>query len=87
MPIAPHFNDPTFWRQRAEASRVLAEQMSDETLKKMTLTIAGDYEKLAAGPDTVFADAGESADAFSWLASGNDSPAAISESLSGVRSV
>jgi hypothetical protein len=38
MPDAPH---------RAEESRVLAEQMSDETSKQMMLRIAGDYDKLA----------------------------------------
>jgi len=32
----------------AKASRVVAEQMTDETLKKMMLTIADDYDKLAA---------------------------------------
>ena len=48
MPIAPHLNDPEHWRQRAQESRVLAEQMSDETSKKMMLKIADDYEKLAA---------------------------------------
>ena len=48
MPIAAHLNDPEHWRQRAEESRVLAEQMSDETSKKMMLKIADDYEKLAA---------------------------------------
>jgi hypothetical protein len=46
--IAPHFNDPSHWHQRAEESRVLAEQMSDETAKKMMLRIADDYEMLAA---------------------------------------
>ena len=47
MPDAPHFNDPEHWRRRAEESRVLAEQMSDETSKQMMLRIAGDYDKLA----------------------------------------
>jgi len=47
MPIAPHFNDPDHWRQRAEESRILAEQMSDETEKKTMLGIADDYDKLA----------------------------------------
>jgi hypothetical protein len=47
MFIAPHFNDPEHWRQRAEESRVLAEQMSDETAKRMMLRIADDYEMLA----------------------------------------
>jgi len=48
MPTTPYFKDPEYWRQRAEESGVLAEQMSDETSKKMMLKIADDYEKLAA---------------------------------------
>ena len=48
MPIAPHFNDPEYYRRRAEESRVLAEQMRDETSKKIMLGIANDYEKRAA---------------------------------------
>jgi len=47
MRIAPHFNDPQHWCQRAEEARVLAEQMSDETAKGMMLRIAEDYDKLA----------------------------------------
>jgi hypothetical protein len=45
--IAPHFNDPGHWHQRAEEARVLAEQMIDETAKRMMLRIADDYEMLA----------------------------------------
>ena len=41
MPIAPHFNDPDHWRQRAEESRILAEQMSDEAEKKTMLGACG----------------------------------------------
>jgi hypothetical protein len=48
MPDIAHLNDPEHWRRRAEESRALAEQMSDETSKKMMLKIADDYEKLAA---------------------------------------
>jgi hypothetical protein len=47
MPEVSHFNDPEHWRQRAKEARALAEQMSDETAKKMMLEIADDYEKLA----------------------------------------
>jgi len=48
MPDVPHFNDPEHWQRRAEESRVLAEQMNDETAQKIMLRIADDYEKLAA---------------------------------------
>jgi|SRR6516164_11200194 hypothetical protein len=48
MRVAPHFNNPQHWQQRAEESRVMAEQMSDETAKGMMLGIADDYDKLAA---------------------------------------
>ena len=47
MPDVPHLKDPEHWRRRAEESRVLAEQMRDETSKKIMLGIANDYEKLA----------------------------------------
>jgi hypothetical protein len=47
MPLAPHFNDPQHWLNRAEESRVLAEQMIDETAKEMMLRIVDDYRKLA----------------------------------------
>jgi hypothetical protein len=47
MPNAPHFNDPEHWRQRAEESRVLAEQMTDEAARNTMLGIADDYDKLA----------------------------------------
>ena len=48
MPADRHLNDSEQWRGRAEVSRILAEQISDETSKKMMLKIADDYEKLAA---------------------------------------
>ena len=47
MPVAPHFNNADHWRQRAEETRILAEQMSDEAEKKTMLGIAADYDKLA----------------------------------------
>jgi hypothetical protein len=47
MPVAPHFNDPEHWQQRAEEARALAESMQDAVAKATMLRIAGDYEKLA----------------------------------------
>ena len=46
MSNAPHFNDPDHWRHRAEETRILAQQMSDETAKKLMLRIAGDCEPI-----------------------------------------
>jgi hypothetical protein len=47
MPGGAHLNDPEHWRHRAEETRVLAEQMNDETAKKVMLRIADDYIELA----------------------------------------
>ena len=47
MPDVSHINDPEHWRRRAEESRVLAEQMNDETAKQVMLRIADDYVELA----------------------------------------
>ena len=48
MLIPPHFNDPEHWHQRAEEVRVLAEQTTDQTTKKLMLWIADDCDDLAA---------------------------------------
>ena len=59
MPDVPHLKDPEHWRRRAEESRVLAEQMRDETSKKIMLGIANDYEKLKSGEALHRQDEGE----------------------------
>jgi hypothetical protein len=41
------FDDPEHWRQRAEQSRRLADQMNDAISKETMLTIAKDYDRLA----------------------------------------
>ena len=40
-------DDVQHWRGRAEASRVLAEQMSDAIAREMMLRIASNYERIA----------------------------------------
>ena len=47
MLIAPHLNDPEYWRDRAEQARALAEQTTSERTKKMMFKIADDYDQLA----------------------------------------
>jgi len=40
-------NDPKHWRERAEAVRTLAKEISDEKSKQSMLRTANDYEELA----------------------------------------
>ena len=48
MPTRPDFfNDPKYWRRRAEEARMLAEQMSGELAKQTMLTVAADCESFA----------------------------------------
>jgi hypothetical protein len=42
-----NFDDPQRWCRRAQKARVLAEQMNDETSKKLMLRIADDYDEIA----------------------------------------
>jgi hypothetical protein len=42
------FNDPKFWRDRAEEARAVAERMSDEQARFTMVHIAQAYDKLAS---------------------------------------
>ena len=54
--IPRFFNNPVQWHQRAEQTRVLAEQMNDEVTKQMMLRIAQDYVRLAVRASIRLAD-------------------------------
>jgi len=41
-------DDPEFWRLRAEAARMLAEEMKDDAAKATMLRIAENYDSLTA---------------------------------------
>ena len=43
----PSLDDFQHWRDRAEASRVLAEQMNDAIAREMMLRVASNYERIA----------------------------------------
>jgi hypothetical protein len=47
MPRASFIDKPKRWRQRAEKTRTLAEQMEDGVSRHMMYHIADDYERLA----------------------------------------
>ena len=47
MPIAPHFDDPEYWHERAKEARRLAERMTDETAKETMLSVAEVCERFA----------------------------------------
>jgi hypothetical protein len=47
MPRASFIDKPKRWRQRAEKTRTLAEQMGDGVSRHMMYHIADDYERLA----------------------------------------
>ena len=45
-------NDPKHWRERAEEARRIAEDMADQEAKRMMLSIAAGYDRLAQHADT-----------------------------------
>jgi hypothetical protein len=45
--MVSHFNDPPYWRDRAEELRVIAESLKDPDAKAMILSCARDYDILA----------------------------------------
>ena len=47
MPIAPHFDDPEYWNERAKEARRLAERMIDETAKETMLSAAEVCDRFA----------------------------------------
>jgi len=49
MLIAADVNDPQFWQQRAKEARLLAERMSDETVKQTMLMVAEECDRFAIG--------------------------------------
>jgi hypothetical protein len=49
MPIAPDVNDPEYWHQRAKEARLLAERISDETVKQTVLSVAVECDRFAIG--------------------------------------
>ena len=42
MPIAPHFDDPEYWHERAKEARLLAERMPDETATMLSVAVECD---------------------------------------------
>ena len=47
MLIAPDVNDPEYWNQRAKEARLLAERISDETVKQTVLSVAEECDGFA----------------------------------------
>jgi len=49
MLIAPQFNGPKYWHQRAKEARGLAERMSDESAKQTMLWVTEVCDRFAIG--------------------------------------
>jgi len=45
--MVSHFNDPEHWRQRAEELRAIADNLKEAEPKRIILSVANDYDKLA----------------------------------------
>lgn len=59
--MAPHYNNPTYWRDRAEELRVLAEGLKAPDAKAMILRCAADYDVLALRAEKRLKSGGEAA--------------------------
>ncbi len=46
-PDPDRFTDPRHWRDKAEEARRKAEEMVDETARRMMLAVADQYDRLA----------------------------------------
>ena len=57
--MASHFNDPPYWRDRAEELRAVAADLKDLAVKEMILNCARDYDKLAQRAEERLKDGGE----------------------------
>lgn len=47
MKMVSHFNDPPYWRDRANELRALAGRLTEADAKTMILKCAQDYDRLA----------------------------------------
>jgi hypothetical protein len=45
--VSGSIDDPTYWQERAEESRAMAEQLADAVAKAAMLKVADSYEHLA----------------------------------------